>query len=132
MNRADLPQPNKTCEVCGRKYRRCKKCIELRNRGVEAWREHCDSIECYQTLIFANSDPSKATLEEYNRVIALELPEGNKPIKEIQDKLDAIKNIIDEKSKPKQVEQPKDVYPSNKKEEPSKKGFVPYKDNKKN
>ena len=127
MNRADLPQPNKTCEVCGRKYRRCKKCVELRNRGVEAWREHCDSIECYQTLILANSDPSKVTLEEYERVIALELPEGNKPVKEIQDKLDAIKSAIDEKSKPKQVEQPKNVYQSGKKEEFGKKNFIPYK-----
>lgn len=83
-----------TCEVCGRKYRRCKKCAELHGYGIEAWREHCDSIECYQILIFSQSDPSKVTQEEFDRVTVLELPEGGKPVKEIQDKLDEIEKAI--------------------------------------
>lgn len=90
MNRNDLPAPNMTCEVCGRKYRRCKKCAELHGHGIEAWREHCDSIECYQTLIFSQIDPAEATQEEYDRVVALELPEDRKPVDEIQAKLDEI------------------------------------------
>lgn len=117
MNRADLPQPNATCEVCGRKYRRCKKCIELKQRGIETWREHCDSIECYQTLVFANTkDVSNLTLEDYNNVIALELPDGNRPVKEIQEKLNAIKKAIIEKDRVNKVnkEEKKSTYKGNK------------------
>lgn len=96
MNRNDLPAPNKECEVCGRKYRRCKKCIEMKNRGVEAWREHCDSVECYMTLVFSQtSDISKLTMDDYNNIISLELPEGRKPVEEIQSKLDRIKETIE-------------------------------------
>lgn len=102
MNRNDLPAPNKECEVCGRKYRRCKKCIELKNRGVEAWREHCDSIECYMTLVFSQTeDISNVSMEEYERIVALELPEGRKPIPEIQEKLDAIKAKLEGKTEAK-------------------------------
>lgn len=97
MNRNDLPAPNKECEVCGRKYRRCKRCIEMRSRGIEAWREHCDSAECYMTLVLSQTDASKVTREEYERVIGYELPEGRKPVKEIQDKLDKIKSAIEER-----------------------------------
>ena len=96
MNRNDLPAPNKECEVCGRKYRRCKKCIEMKNRGVEAWREHCDSVECYMTLVFSQtSDISKLTMDDYNNIVSLELPEGRKPVEEIQKKLDRIKETIE-------------------------------------
>ena len=100
MNRENLPAPNMICEVCGRKYRRCNKCYELKNRGIEAWREHCDSIECYQTLLFVNSDDySKLTKEEYDRVIAFELPDGRDPVESIQNKLDEIKAVIESKEK---------------------------------
>ena len=96
MSRNDLPAPNKECEVCGRKYRRCKKCIEMKNRGVEAWREHCDSVECYMTLVFSQtSDISKLTMDDYNNIVSLELPEGRKPVEEIQKKLDRIKETIE-------------------------------------
>ena len=71
----------------------------MRNRGIETWREHCDSIECYQTLVLSQTeDISKITQEEYDRVIAYELPEGRKPIKEIQDKLDNIKAQLEKKN----------------------------------
>ena len=107
MNRNDLPAPNATCEICGRQYRRCKKCIELRSRGIEAWREHCDSIECYQTLVFVQTeDKSAITKEEYERVIAFELPEGRKPVKSVQDKLDQIKvALYGEEKKVEKVEE---------------------------
>lgn len=91
MNRDDLPTPNATCEVCGRKYRRCKKCIELRNRGMETWRLHCDSMECYQILTLVNTeDISTIDKETFDRVASFELPEDRKPIQTVQDKLDAI------------------------------------------
>lgn len=91
MNRNDLPAPNTTCEVCGRKYRICKTCAKMRTHGIDTWRTHCDSIECYQTLIFANTtDLSTLTVDDYNRIISYELPEGRKPIEEIQNKLDTI------------------------------------------
>lgn len=123
MNRNDLPAPNKECEVCGRSYRRCAKCAQMRSRGIEAWREHCDSYECYQTLIFTQEDLSKVTQDQYDRVIAFELPEGRKPIKSIQEKLDAIhaelqrrkrevKKIEDNKDKMKKDNKPVYYSPS--------------------
>ena len=99
MNRKDLPPANMTCEVCGRKYRRCKTCAQMHSRGIETWREHCDSVECYMTLVLSQTEPSKVTLEEYNNVINLELPEGRKPVEDIQSKLDAIKTDIDNREK---------------------------------
>lgn len=98
MNRKDLPAPNHTCEVCGHKYYRCKKCIEMKYRGIETWRVHCDSIECYQILTFVNEakeakvDDSLKT--EYERIRALELPDGRKPVGTIAEELRAIKKRI--------------------------------------
>ena len=95
MNRNDLPKPNATCEVCGRMYRSCKTCAQLRSSGIEAWREHCDSIECYQTLVFCSTeDLSKVSKDEYEYVMSLELPEGRKPVENIQKKLDKIKDYL--------------------------------------
>lgn len=47
------------------------------------------------TLIFTQQDLDKVSLEEYERVIALELPEGRKPVEEIANKLKAIKQKLD-------------------------------------
>lgn len=106
MNRNDLPQANNTCETCGHKYRRCNKCSQMRNRGIEAWRARCDCIECYQTLIFSQTDDlSTITREQYNTIISYELPEGRKPIKEIQDKLDAIDKYLTEQEEKEKLEQ---------------------------
>lgn len=122
MNRNDLPAPNAICEVCGRQYRRCKKCIELKSRGIEAWREHCDSIECYQTLILTQTeDLSNISKEEYERVISFELPEGRKPVKEIQKKLDNIGLSI--KNREKTSNQHKEIVESNNERKTSKKRF---------
>lgn len=122
MNRNDLPAPNAICEVCGRQYRRCKKCIELKSRGIEAWREHCDSIECYQTLVLTQTeDLSNISKEEYERVISFELPEGRKPVKEIQKKLDNIGLSIENREKT--SNQHKEIVESNNERKTSKKRF---------
>lgn len=98
MNRNDLPAPNTTCKVCGRQYRRCKTCAQLRNRGIEAWREYCDSPECYQTYILSQMDDvSSITMEDYERVMAYELPEGRKPVDEIAEKLEEVKKKLEER-----------------------------------
>ena len=53
MNRENAPKPNAECVICGNKYYRCARCIELKNRGIEAWKLHCDTMECFavHTLI---------------------------------------------------------------------------------
>lgn len=100
MNRNDLPAPNATCEVCGRRYRICKTCSQMRNRGIDSWRLHCDSMECYQILILANTeDISTIDKETFDRATSYELPENRKPIKEIQDKLDIIAKKFEPKMK---------------------------------
>ena len=96
MNRNDLPAPNAECEVCGRKYRKCKKCLQMKTMGIETWRDHCDSYECYQVYILATTtDYNKITKEEYDRIVNLELPEERKPVHDIQEKLDRIKEHLD-------------------------------------
>lgn len=89
MNRNDLPEPNATCEVCGQPYRRCNKCIELRNRGIETWRIHCDCMECYQAFILLSKDD--ITKEEYEQLAAIKLPENRKYTKENKTKVDELK-----------------------------------------
>ena len=90
MNRNDLPQANMTCEVCGHKYRRCKTCAQMRSRGIETWREHCDSPECYQIWILANDETIKLTKEEFDRIKNIELPEEREITKETKEKIDAV------------------------------------------
>ena len=42
----------------------------MRNRGIETWRIHCDSAECYMIYLLVNTDDiSKITEEEYDEVI---------------------------------------------------------------
>ena len=91
MNRNDLPTPNAICEVCGKPYRRCNKCIELRSRGIETWRIHCDSMECYQAYIILNKDQDEITKEEFEYLSTMKLPDGRKYTKENKAKVDELK-----------------------------------------
>lgn len=94
MNRKDLPEANATCETCGHRYRVCKTCAQMRSRGIDAWRTHCDCAECYEVYIFSNMDPDAVTKEQYEHVMALELPEDRKPTGDVQKKLDVIKDYL--------------------------------------
>lgn len=47
MRQEDI-ELNATCEVCGERYHVCKKCILLRNNGIDNWRLHYDKSVCYQ------------------------------------------------------------------------------------
>lgn len=97
MNRKDLPAANATCETCGHKYRVCKTCSQMRSRGIDAWRTHCDCAECYQIYILTNMDYKDITREAYERAMALELPEDREPTREVQKKLDSIGHYLSEK-----------------------------------
>lgn len=94
INRKDLPESNATCETCGHKYRICQKCLKLRSNGIEAWRQHCDCIECYQIYIFLNQDPQSITEEEYERALEIELPEGHEFTEATKEKFDNIKKMF--------------------------------------
>lgn len=52
--RGDENKLNATCEVCGERYHVCKKCILLRNNGIDNWRLHCDKAACYKVLTVVN------------------------------------------------------------------------------
>lgn len=91
MNRNDLPGPNATCETCGQPYRRCAKCIELRSRGIDTWRVHCDSPECYQAYIVLHNDINDISKEEYEQLASIKLPEGRKYTKDNKSKIEELK-----------------------------------------
>ena len=97
MNRNDLPEANATCEVCGHRYRVCNKCIRMKYRGIEAWRQHCDSPECYLTYILINQDPKDTTREQLETVLSLELSDGREFTKDVQKKLDGIEQYLNNK-----------------------------------
>lgn len=100
MNRKDLPAPNAKCVVCDHEYYRCKKCIELRTRGIEAWRINCDCYECYQIFALTNEyDVRDITRDMYERVKNIEMPEGKKINAETQKKLDEIGKTISERER---------------------------------
>lgn len=94
MNRKDLPEANATCETCGHRYRICKTCAQMRLRGIDAWRTHCDCAECYQIYILSNMGYKEITREMYDRVMQLELPEDREPTREVQKKLDGIEHYL--------------------------------------
>lgn len=99
MNRKDLPEANATCETCGHRYRVCKTCAQMRSRGIDAWRMHCDSAECYQIYILTNMPYDDITREAYDRVMQLDLPEDREPTREVQKKLDSIEHYLSEREK---------------------------------
>lgn len=91
INRKDIPEPNTTCEICGRRYRLCVKCAQMRTRGIEAWRQHCDSEECYLTYILVNMmGLDEITKEQYERAVSAELPDGRDYVPDVQAKMDKI------------------------------------------
>lgn len=51
MRQEDLPKANAKCVICGNPYYMCKKCIELRDRGIYGWKLYCDGVQCYQMKI---------------------------------------------------------------------------------
>lgn len=99
MNRNDLPEPNATCEICGHKYRICQKCAQMRLRGIEAWRQHCDSYECATVYYLLQKDKNEISKEEFEYVMNTELPEDRQFTKEVQLKLDSIEHYINETEK---------------------------------
>ena len=105
MNRKDLPEANATCETCGHRYRVCKTCAQMRARGIDAWRVHCDCVECYHIYILTTTDQDKITREQFDYVMSLELPEGREPTREVQKKLDGIEHYLLENKKEQRSEQ---------------------------
>lgn len=111
MNRKDLPEANATCEICGHRYRICNKCMQLRYRGIEAWRQHCDSPECYFAYILINTNYDDITREQFEHVINTELPDGREYTRDVQKKIDGIEQYLKEKESKNESEEPEAVYP---------------------
>ena len=98
INRKDLPEANTTCKTCGRKYRLCKRCLKLRSMGLESWREYCDCVECYQVYTVLSKDIKDITKEEFDYIMAIELPEGQEYTEEIKNKFSEVKKYFDSKN----------------------------------
>lgn len=66
MRQELLPKANATCKVCGNPYYVCKRCIELRDKGIYGWKLYCDTPQCYQIMIavenYKNGGLSKASV----------------------------------------------------------------------
>jgi len=76
MNRNDLPEPNAICKICGRPYHKCKRCIELKNRGIHAWKLFCDTIECYGVYNAINNTDSNLTQKGFKEACSVVLPDN--------------------------------------------------------
>lgn len=77
MNREDLPKANAECVICGRKYYRCARCIELRNRGIEAWKLKCDSMECFGVhVLLENAKRGNFDENSLKELNSVELSDG--------------------------------------------------------
>ena len=48
MKQQDLPKANANCAICGKPYYRCERCIKLGMQGLQHWKLHCDTPNCYQ------------------------------------------------------------------------------------
>lgn len=99
MNRKDLPEPNAICQVCGHGYRICSTCNEMKKRGIEAWRQHCDSYECAMVYYLITDRYESIDRERYNNVISVELPDDRTFTREVQTKLDGIEHYLSELDK---------------------------------
>ena len=109
MNRNDLPKPNTTCEICGHQYRICSKCAQMRSRGLETWRQHCDSYECAMYYYLLKKDYSEITKEEFDNVINTQLPDDREPTKDIQIRLDRIEHYFSDKDKEEKKQENKEI-----------------------
>lgn len=99
INRKDLPEANTTCKICGRRYRLCNRCLQLRSMGLESWREYCDCIECYQTYVVLSKDIDDITKEEFDYISTLELPTGQEYTKEVAAKFEEVKKHFADQDK---------------------------------
>lgn len=91
MNRNDLPSPNAICEVCGKSYYRCARCIELKGKGIDTWKLHCDVKPCYEKF-YAVSMAEKELIdkEEFYNIISKELPEEREYTEEFSSKVNKL------------------------------------------
>lgn len=99
INRKDLPEANTTCKICGRKYRLCKRCLQLRTMGIESWRENCDCIECYTVYQVLKKPNEEITKEEYESILSVELPVGQEYTTEIKTRFKELKKQFTSETK---------------------------------
>ena len=71
MRQELLPKANATCKLCGNAYYVCRRCIELRDKGIYAWKLDCDTPQCYQIYNAVNAfKADKMTKNDAKEVIA--------------------------------------------------------------
>ena len=66
--------------------------------GLESWREYCDCIECYQVYSVLSKDFKDVTKEEFDYIMAIELPEGQEYTEETKNKLTELKKYFETKN----------------------------------
>ena len=94
MNRDDLPSPNAVCEICGREYRKCRRCIELKSHGIKAWKLYCDTLECYIIWSAINQPIDNITEKGFKEKCNIELPDGRTLTPDTKSKINSfIKNL---------------------------------------
>lgn len=75
MFQDELPKPNKTCVVCGKKYYACDHCIKNRMYGMYSYKLTCCSQECfveYMNIVEAQKEAEELALKE-----KLEITDGH-------------------------------------------------------
>lgn len=99
MNRENFPKPNATCVICGRKYYRCSRCIELRNMGIEAWKLKCDTFNCFSVhCLLENANKGNFDEDMFKELISISLPEERHFTKSVLEQIDSLKEKYGGKS----------------------------------
>lgn len=94
MNRENAPKPNAECVICGRKYYRCARCIELRNRGIEAWKLHCDSMECFVVhTILENANKGNFNQDMLDELNTIKLSDDREFKEDVYKKIQSLNGI---------------------------------------
>lgn len=118
MRQELLPKANAACKVCGNPYYVCKRCIELRDKGIYAWKLDCDRPQCYQIFTAVNDYKNNIITKSQAAEIIAEAQKYSDVIDYIAPYADTIVEVLAEDKveieKPVEVSKPNTQYTQNK------------------
>ena len=94
MNRESFNKPNAECAICGKKYYRCAKCIQLKRSGVEAWKLYCDTFECFSVrCLLENAKKGNFDSNALDELMGIELADGRELLPSVKEEIETLKEL---------------------------------------